>query len=542
METRFEELKRYVRLTEDDAKILIAFRALAAPHFQRITQDFYERIREHEQAHAVFTDEAQIARLQRSLMRWMDRLLSGTYDEAYFEETAKIGRVHVKVGLPQRYMFTAMALIRVALTRIADDEAGTKAPLIREAITRLLDLELAIMLETYRENIVARLHRRDELEKNEALTSSLARTERYVNAVELARMVIVGVDGEGKIRLFNREAERVTGFERDEVLGADFVEALLPEETPASQVSRIRDVAAGRNPADEISDGLVQTRAHKVRAVHWHLAFAPDGGDEIVLFAMGKDITEERRAFEHALQHDKLAAVGRLAAGLAHEIRNPLNGAQLHISFLERSLQRGQANPEILEAVNVVAGEITRLAHLVTEFLHFARPRPLVLDRVSAHDLCRRTALLLAGEATLARAKLVIDLPAQELLLTGDFSKLQQLLLNLVQNAIDAVSNAEGTVVLRVRRNPRQAIIEVEDDGPGIGDPAAPIYDAFYSTKLNGTGLGLAIVHGIVTDHRGSIEVDSSPGRTCFRVTLPIEVSQFPLFLSEDAPPATRDP
>src|SRR5688572_7943810 len=127
METLFEELKRYVRLTPDDARLLMEFRPLAAPHFERITQDFYERIREHEEAHAVFTGEAQIARLQRSLVRWMERLLSGTYDDAYLEETAKIGRVHVKVGLPQRYMFTAMALIRVALTRIADEEAGAKA-------------------------------------------------------------------------------------------------------------------------------------------------------------------------------------------------------------------------------------------------------------------------------------------------------------------------------------------------------------------------------------------------------------------------------
>ena len=84
----------------------------------RIAQSFYDRIREHEDAHAVFTGEAQIERLQRSLQRWLDRLLSGSYDEAYFLETLQIGRVHVRVGLPQRYMLTAMALIRLELTRL----------------------------------------------------------------------------------------------------------------------------------------------------------------------------------------------------------------------------------------------------------------------------------------------------------------------------------------------------------------------------------------------------------------------------------------
>src|SRR5271166_1418420 len=108
LETRFEELKRYVLLCSEDAALLAALRPVAAPHFPRIAQEFYDRIREHEEAHAVFKDEAQIARLNRSLQQWMERVLSGVYDEAYFEETLKIGRVHVKVGLPQRYMFTAM--------------------------------------------------------------------------------------------------------------------------------------------------------------------------------------------------------------------------------------------------------------------------------------------------------------------------------------------------------------------------------------------------------------------------------------------------
>jgi len=529
METRFEELKRYVRLTAEDARLLGAFRPLAAPHFERITREFYERIREHEEAHAVFADEAQIGRLQRSLVRWMERFFSGTYDEAYFQETAKIGRVHVRVGLPQRYMFTAMALIRVALTRIADDQAGPGALVVRDAITRLLDLELAIMLETYRENVVARLRKKDELE-NQALTRSLARAEqRYVNAVELARVLIVGVDREGRIRLFNREAERVTGFERDEVLGAPFVESLLPEAMMSTHGAQIRQVAAGLRAAAEIPDGMVHTRARKVRDVHWHLAFAPEASaDEIVLFAMGKDTTDERRVLEHARQHEKLAAVGTLAAGLAHEIRNPLNGAQLHVAFLERSLRRSHADPELIEAVEVVGDEIKRLARLVTEFLEFARPRPLVLDRVSVHDLCRRAEALLADRAREANVQIATAFPLQELSITGDPSKLEQVLLNVVQNAIEAASSSGGTVVVRAHRTPRHAVIEVEDDGPGLGDPEAPIYDAFYTTKPTGTGLGLAIVFRIVTDHRGTIAVESRPGRTCFRITLPLEASDPP--------------
>src|SRR4051812_43194474 len=108
-ETRFQELKRYVRFDARDARLLVAFREYAEPEFPRIAQEFYDRIREHADAHDVFTGEQQIARLQHSLVLWMSRVCSGSYDEAYHEQTSRIGRVHVKIGLPQRYMLTAMA-------------------------------------------------------------------------------------------------------------------------------------------------------------------------------------------------------------------------------------------------------------------------------------------------------------------------------------------------------------------------------------------------------------------------------------------------
>src|SRR6187399_641137 len=150
-EPRHQELKRYVRLDTRDAELLRAFGALAAPELPRIAREFYDRTREHEEAHAVFTGEEQIQRLQRSLVSWMQRVCGGTYDQKYHEQTATIGRVHVRIGLPQRYMFTAMALIRVSLLRIADAKLGNASGATREALSRILDLELAIMLEAYKD-------------------------------------------------------------------------------------------------------------------------------------------------------------------------------------------------------------------------------------------------------------------------------------------------------------------------------------------------------------------------------------------------------
>ena len=148
VETMFQEMKRYVRFTSDDADNLAAFGSVARPHFAQIAADFYDRIREHESAHAVFTDEAQIARLRISLVRWMERLCIGPQDEAYFMERAKIGRIHVKIGLPQRYVFTAIALIRVSFERLADTMPRQRRQSVRSSLGRALDLELAITLET----------------------------------------------------------------------------------------------------------------------------------------------------------------------------------------------------------------------------------------------------------------------------------------------------------------------------------------------------------------------------------------------------------
>jgi PAS domain S-box-containing protein len=535
METRFDELKRYVRFTPDDARRLVGFRDVAAPHFARIAQEFYERIREHEGAHAVLTGEEQVARLQRSLVGWLERLLGGRYDERYFEQTQQIGRVHVRVGLPQRYMLTAMAMIRASLTAIAAAAAAVD-PIndVREALSRILDLELAIMLEGYREDMVARIEHVAEAEREVLSKRALRAERRYIDAVELADAMMVGLSSDGKVLLFNKEAERVIGFARDEVLGRDFAELVLPADLREMHAHFFRVTGVSRS-----IELPLRTRAGKLRDVRWRIVPAMSiedaVHDDVELFAMGHDMTDERAARQRDQQQERLAAVGTLAAGLAHEIRNPLNGAQLHVSFLERSLNKlwgassGHGRPdepdrtEVLEAVGIVRDEIKRLARLVTDFLDFARPRPLSLVETSVRHLCERAAQLVSAQTADAVA-LQLDLPRTDIMLEADKDRLEQLLLNLLQNAVEAVEPRGGTVILRARRQPRHAWIEVEDDGPGLPPGNAPVFDAFFSTKPNGTGLGLAIAHRVVTDHGGTIDVDSKPGRTRFRVVLPLSI------------------
>ncbi|MBX3260503.1 MAG: PAS domain S-box protein [Labilithrix sp.] len=518
MESRGDELKRYVRFTDEDATLLASFAVHAAPHFRRIAQEFYERVREHEEAHAVFSSEDQIARLQGSMVRWLEGVFGGVYDDAYFQKTEQIGRVHVRVGLPQRYMLSAMALIRSSLTAVIDEKADDAAR-VGDALSRLLDVELAVMLESYRTDLVSRVERAARRETTHPRRAEKS-LEHYVQAVELAPLLVIGLDAAGGVTLFNREAERLTGYARDEVLGQPFVELFVPEELRASDGARLASASA-----ETTAELPLVARSGKVREVRWQVAPVADGDEGgAARFLIGGDVTEERIARERQQQVKRLAAVGTLAAGLAHEIRNPLNGARLHVSFLERALAREGGSAEALEAVHVVGDEIQRLARLVTEFLDFARPQRLVCAQVDARALSERAIQLVDAAARAGHVTIGVDFPARPLTFDGDAQRLEQVLLNLLQNAVEAlVPKGGGTVTVRARREPRHVWIEIEDDGPGVppGDPS--IFDAFYSTKPTGTGLGLAIVHRIVTDHGGNIDVDSHPGRTRFRVTLPLE-------------------
>ena len=152
-ESILEELKRYVGFGPDDVQALRAFHPLARPHFQHIAEVFYDRILAHPEARQVLEGgESRVGQLKRTLVQWMDGVFNGPWDEAYFELRCRIGRVHVKIGLPQHYMFAAMNVMRRELESLID-ELPTHAQRTRHALGRILDIELAIMLHTYREDL-----------------------------------------------------------------------------------------------------------------------------------------------------------------------------------------------------------------------------------------------------------------------------------------------------------------------------------------------------------------------------------------------------
>jgi two-component system sensor histidine kinase HydH len=199
-ETVFQELKRYVQFGAEDEAALRALHPLAAPEFQRIAGVFYDRILAHEEASKVLHGgESQVGQLRLTLAAWMDTLLRGPWDEAYWANRYKIGRVHVRIGMPQHYMFGAMNVIRAELDALALARLGASPALLptRSAVGKILDLELAIMLHTYRDDLLAQQSRVERLSTFGQLVGSIGHDLRNpLGVIETSLFILRGRVGE----------------------------------------------------------------------------------------------------------------------------------------------------------------------------------------------------------------------------------------------------------------------------------------------------------------------------------------------------------
>jgi PAS domain S-box-containing protein len=514
------DMLRYVGWGSGDAAALAELATYVEPRTAEIAEEFYDRVREHPEADAIFRDEAQVRRLQQTLQRWLLEMLRGPYDEAYFDAHCQIGRVHARIGVPQRYVFAAMSVIRLHLARIAlaafaGDHARDER--VRIALGKALDVELAIMLETYRAALLERLERVDR-QKREGMAQRLAAAEkRYRDAIESSPAIVMVLDEEERPLVWNVTAARVTGYDRDEMLDQSPLDLLMPDEAVRARVRAVEPDSA------DAFEGKLVARAGRERHVRWSVSCTLDTErGTLVRNVLGIDMTEVREAERRARSAERLAAVGTMAAGLAHEIRNPLNAASLHVTLLERALKHlPGGDGSTMDATLVLRSELKRLSSLVSEFLDFARPRPIRPTPVDLAALVDTVVDLLAPDADAARVNFSYERPRKDVWAELDEERLRQVIINLVRNAIEAASGQPGgSVILRVRRVGAYAELDVEDNGPGIPE-GVPVFDAFFTTKEHGTGLGLSIVHRIVDDHAGNVMLRSQPGSTVFTVRLP---------------------
>lgn len=405
----------------------------------------------------------------------------------------------------------------VRLGRRIRGEEGT----LLSAVANLLAPELA-HAERSRQLEVEVAARTAEIDRERRFT------EKIIDSLPLGLYVI---DREYRVQAWNRKRETgMQGVSRDEALGRVIFDILSRQ--PVEMLRREFDevFATGRIQEYQMeSSASGSARTYRITKIPMRL------GDSAVthVITIGEDVTEWREAQHRYAQAEKLAAIGTLAAGVMHEINNPLatiaacgDGLGYRLEDLQK--QGADVNKDLFDYIEIIENEVVRCKQIVDQLLDFSRPKQLAKSRVDLNDVVEKTLFLMKHHGGFKKLALVKELdPALPVVPLGNAEQLVQVLMALMINATDA-NDGQGTITVRTRIGPTPtdgAIVEVSDTGHGIARPElSKIFEPFYTTKApgRGTGLGLAICYGIVQDHRGRIEVDSVVGKgSTFRVLLP---------------------
>ena len=330
---------------------------------------------------------------------------------------------------------------------------------------------------------------------------------------------LITTDHEGRILTFNRAASTIIGVSAAQVVGRNVMEVM---QMPESVRTRMADLIAGRSLRVDSQHRTPDGRVIDVGLTASTLTF-PEGGTGY-LWSF-QDVTEIRRLERDARLRQRLAAVGEMAAGIAHEIRNPLASMSGSIQVLRQELPLSEDQAQLMD---IVLRESERLNDTIRSFLAYARPQRSAPARLDVRKVVQDAATLLRNSAEV-RSDHVIDVavPADAVWCEADENQIRQVVWNLATNGLRAMSNG-GRLRLavsseRASEGDEWVVLAIRDEGCGIApEDLDGIFQPFRSSFERGTGLGLAIVHRVVTDYNGTIQVSSEVGiGTTMSVRLP---------------------
>lgn len=332
---------------------------------------------------------------------------------------------------------------------------------------------------------------------------------------------VITVGPDGSVATANPAAERMLDISEFEMVPRPINSLFKVDGGLAGDVAK---VLAGRLPLAMRETTLVTSDGQEVHVQVSTSRMRAVGGSVLGAVVTLEDVSDIKALTDQLIRADRLAAMGELTAGVAHEVRNPLGVIRASVQLLEDAQCDAK---RIEEAAEVIKQEIDRLDKVIKALLDFGRPSKPTLVRADLNSVIEDVVLFttrFAGQSDVVIEQHVApDLPA----VFGDPDQLKQVFLNLVTNAVQAMAKNGGTITIETRAVGEYIEVRVADDGPGIAERDLPkVFDPFFTKRAEGTGLGLTIVHRIIDEHDGHIEVVSDSGGTVFTVTLPAVMNE----------------
>ena len=328
---------------------------------------------------------------------------------------------------------------------------------------------------------------------------------------------LVATDKDGKISIYNKAAERITGLDLKNARGIEPA-SIMPANFCGLReyLDRGESISEKEMECEFTSDKIVPISISASSIVNEEGTFV---GQVLIL----RDLGEIRRLEEEVRRKEKLAAIGGLAAGVAHEIRNPLSSIKGIASYYKSKFADDSEDKEM---AGVMIEEVDRLGRVISQLLEFARPAELNLRPANLNEILEHSATLVKQEAIAKNIQIDLNLTPKGEPVVVDPDRLTQCFLNLYLNGLQAMENGGRLTISSFIRDGRFAV-DIKDSGSGISvDDLAKIFDPYFTTKTKGTGLGLAIVHKIVEAHQGQVKVRSTIGQgTVFSIILPLRAT-----------------
>ncbi len=348
------------------------------------------------------------------------------------------------------------------------------------------------------------------------LQKELIETKNFLESViEKAGDAISVIDLEGKILYWNEGAERIYGYRKEEVLGKALPDLLYPRDPKARKEEEeiLAGVMARVKIGEVVSNLEVKRLTKDGREIMTTMTTSPlkDAEGRIIgASRICRDITSMKKAEERLTLAERLSSLGELTAGVAHELRNPLAGIKINTQVLARQKDLSETDRRVVEGTLEGIGKIQKI---VDDMLYFARPKPAHFQEEDINEVIEKSLAILQAKFRKSNVSPIWEKGEKPPRVRIDIHQIQQVLINLMLNAIQAMEKG-GTLTLRTfPENPSGVAVEIRDTGVGI--PAAnlkKIFDPFFTTKSEGTGLGLSISLKILDNHRASLDVESEEG------------------------------